>query len=337
MIFNLLNFMKHLIWIILLQLPVCLLAQKNDQIQSMRVSFDDDYFNYRGEGTDREYTAGTKIDFFYSKNNKRRFLDRMLMELSGHPDNLYGWGIAQLTYTPNNISTSDIVYGDRPYAGLLYLNHSLVSSDIEKKQKITTELDFGVIGKYSLAGQTQTFVHKLIHYQVAKGWGNQIASDVILNYFISYEKLLVQPSENLEIIARLESNMGTWKNTFGFGFTFRAGLFNSYFSNYENPVYRGNPGQTNTNNRKFQFYFFMRPIFRAVMDDATLQGGFFSHNSSPYTLTKDQITNSHMEFNYGFVISKNRLGISFSEKLWTEEIKNSVNQQIGNITIYTRL
>jgi hypothetical protein len=325
--------MHILIYLIFLLLPCTCYAQKNNVLQSLYLSFDDDFFNYRGEGTDREYTAGLKLKFYYTKKNKPKFLDRLLMELSGTSDNLYGWGITQLMYAPNIISNPAIIYGDRPYAGLLFFNHSLVSSDVVKKQKITTEVDFGVIGKYSLAGGAQTLAHKLIHYQIPKGWDNQIATDFILNYFIQFEKLLVQPSTNLEIIGVMESNFGTWKNTFGLGFIFRGGKFNSYFSNYENAGFRTHAGIISLNNRKFQFYFFMRPVFRAVMDDATLQGGFFTHNSSPYTLTKDQITNSHLEFDYGFVISKNKIGFSFNEQLKTKEFNTGVNQQYGNLTL----
>lgn len=95
---------------------------------------------------------GTRIDFFYTKETKRRLLDKVLLQLSGNQDNLYGWGIGQFVFTPNNISTPDIVYGDRPYAGILFLNHSLISSGLEKKKKISTQIDFGIIGKYSFAG-----------------------------------------------------------------------------------------------------------------------------------------------------------------------------------------
>lgn len=73
------------------------------------------------------------------------------------------------------------------------------------------------------------------------------------------------------------------------------------------------------------------------MDDSSLEGGFFTHNSSPYIFTKDQITNSHMQFNYGFVIAKNRLGFSFSEKLRTAEFKGGVNQQIDTLTLFVGL
>jgi hypothetical protein len=245
---------------------------------------------------------------------------------------LYGWGIAQFIYTPNDEADTAIVRGDRPYAGILFLDHSLISLDEVKKQKITTEIDVGVIGKYSFARQTQNSVHQILHDKKAYGWNNQITTDVILNYYILFEKLIVQPSPNLEILGLLESNTGTWKNTFGIGFTFRAGLFNSYFSNYEKTG-RG----LSAPYKKFQFFFFMRPIFRAVMDNATLQGGFITHDNSPYTLTKDQITNAHMEFSYGFLISKNRLGFSFNEKLLTAEIKNGVNQQYGNLTFFIGL
>jgi lipid A 3-O-deacylase len=177
----------------------------------------------------------------------------------------------------------------------------------------------------------------LINYTVPQGWDNQIRADIILNYFIQYEKLLVQPSENFEIIGSLESNVGTWKNTFGLEFTFRAGMFNSYFCNYENPSLAEGASKTCTSYRNFQLYFLMTPVVRAVMDNATLQGGFFTHLRSPYTLTKYQITNGHMQFDYGFVIAKNRLGFSFSEKLRTAEYKGGVNQQTGNLILYIGL
>jgi len=320
-----------------LLVPLSVYAQKGATLRSVQLSYDNDFFNYRGEGTDREYTSGIELDFYYTKNSKSTFLDNLLMELSGTSDNLYEWGITQLMFAPNIIANPAIIIGDRPYAGILYLNHRLISADIVKKQKITTELDIGVIGKYSLAEQAQTLAHRIIDYQLPKGWDNQIYSDIILNYFIQYERLIAQPSSNLEIIGRMESNIGTWKNTFGLGFTFRGGIFNSYFSNYENSGFRGNAEKALVNFRKFQFYFFMRPIFRAVMDDATLQGGFFTHNKSPYILSKDQITNSHLEFDYGFVITNKKVGLSFNEKLKTKEFKEGVNQQVGNITLTIKL
>ncbi|RAJ06825.1 hypothetical protein LX64_01952 [Chitinophaga skermanii] len=331
------KFFTRLITFLFACMPLCVVAQKKSQLQAMRIFFDDDFFNYRGEGTDREYTAGTKIDFYYTNEGKRNFFDKLLIRMASDADNLYGYGITQQMYAPNNIDTPGIVIGDRPYAGVLTINHSLVSSDMKRGQKITTQLDIGVIGPWAFAEQTQNFAHNLIGYREAQGWDNQIANDIIINYYILYEKLLINPSPNLQIIGLLESNIGTRYNNLAVGLTFRAGIYNSYFCNYEKPSVGQRASRTCSDFRKFQVYVFMRPVVRAVMDDATLQGGFFTHENSPYYLTKDQITRVHMQYDWGLVIARGRLGLSFSEKLRTKEFDTGVNHQIGNLTLYVGL
>lgn len=310
-------------------------AQKKNELQVLKISEDDDYLNFRGEGTDRNYTQGLKIEIYYTKHTKPKFPGNLLMKINNSGDNLYGWGLTQNMYTPNEIKSPAIQYGDRPYAGTLYASHILISSDKEKKQKLTTNLSVGVIGKPSLAGQLQTWVHGAINYQEPQGWHNQVKPDIILNYYILYEHLLFNPTPNLEIMGGIHSNIGTLYNNAGLGIQFRGGLFNNYFSNYERPA--SHSGVTNGLVRKFQFYFYMKTIGTAVMDDATLQGGFFTHKSSPYYITKDSINRFTMQYEYGIVIGKNRWGISVSEKLRTSEFKGSYAQQVGNITLYIGL
>ncbi|CAN5478286.1 hypothetical protein BH11BAC5_BH11BAC5_11420 [soil metagenome] len=310
-------------------------AQKKNELQLLKISEDDDYLNFRGEGTDRNYTQGLKIELYYTKHTAPTFPGNLLMKISNSADNLYGWGLTQNIYTPNNIKATAIQYGDRPYAGTLYASHILVSSDKEKKQKLTTNVSLGVIGKPSLAGQAQTWVHGIINYQKPQGWNNQVKTDLILNYYILYERLLFNPTPKLEIIGGVHSNIGTLYNNAGFGIQFRGGLFNNYFSNYERPAFYS--GVSNGSIKKFQFYFYMKTIGTAVMDDATLQGGFFTHLSSPYYISKDSMNRFTMQYEYGIVLSKNRFGISVSEKLRTAEFKGTYTQQIGNLTLYIGL
>lgn len=306
-------------------------AQKKNELQMLKISEDDDYLNFRGEGTDRNYTQGIKIELYYTKHTAPKFPGTLLMKITNSANNLYGWGLTQNIYTPNQIKETAIQYGDRPYAGTLYASHILISSDKEKKQQLTTNVSLGVIGKPSLAGQAQTWVHGIINYQKPQGWNNQIKTDVILNYYILYEHLLFNPTPNLEIIGGIHSNIGTLYNNAGFGVQFRGGLFNNYFSNYGRPAFYS--GVPNGSIRKFQFYFYMKTIGTAVMDDATLQGGFFTHNSSPYAISKDSINRFTMQYEYGIVIGKNRWEISVSEKLRTAEFKGSYVQQVGNLTL----
>ena len=172
--------------------------------------------------------------------------------------------------------------------------------------------------------------------QKPKGWDNQISSDIILNYFIDYERQILRPSTNLEIIGDIMANAGTLSNNIGLGIKFRAGLFNNYFSNYERPTFKDDRiGQSDM--KKFQCFFFMKTTGIAVMDDATLQGGFFTHNSSPYKLGKDSVSRFYMQYEYGIVIAQKRLGLSFSEKIRTPDFEGTYAQQVGNITLFIGL
>ncbi len=311
-------------------------AQKRNETQYLKISEDDDFFNLRGEGTDRGYSSGFKLELYYTKNVPAKFPSTLLMKITGSADNIYGWGLTQNLFTPNNISTKAIEYGDRPYAGVTYFSHMLISSDIIKKQKLTTSLSLGAIGKYSFGKEIQTFVHGLINYQKPQGWDNQIKSDIILNYLINYEKLVFSPTKNLEIIGNVTGNVGTMYNNIGVGVKFRAGIFNSYFSNYEKSNFKNNiSGEGNI--RNFQFFFYMKTDATAVMDNSVLQGGFFTHDSSPYTIKKDSINRIFMQYEYGIALSKKGFGIAFYEKLRTAEFKGYFSQQIGNITFYIGL
>lgn len=311
-------------------------AQKKNDLQLFKISEDDDFFNLRGEGTDRGYSSGLKLELYYKKNVKAKFPSNLLMQITGNADNLYGWGISQNLFTPNDISKKEIQYNDRPYAATLLLSHILISSDPVKKQKLTTSVGIGVIGKVAFGKEVQTWFHDIINYQKPQGWENQIKTDLLLNYYINYERQVFSPTENLEIIGNVGGNVGTLYNNVFTGLQFRAGLFNSYYSNYEKPGYR-NGMQSSVTVRKFQFYFYMKTEVTAVMDNTVLQGGFFTHDSSPYTISKDSITRVHMQYEYGIVLSLRRFGIGFYEKLRTPEFKGFYTQQIGNLTLYIGL
>lgn len=308
-------------------------AQKNS-LQVLSISEDDDYLNFRGEGTDRGYSSGFNLELFYTKKVKASFIGSLLIPIWGDADNLYSWGLTQHIYTPANIRNKEIQHGDRPYAGIAYLSHALVSSDKEKKQRLTTALSLGTIGKYSMAREIQTAYHQLVRYQVPEGWDHQISTDVIVNYFVNYERMLFLPDHRLEIIGNVQANTGTLFNNLGAGLQFRCGLFNSYFSNYEHPTYCP---KNNGPHRKVQFFFYMKTTGVAVMDNATLQGGFFTHEQSSYTITKDSVSRFYMEYEYGLVLANSHFGISAAEKLRTAEFKGSFAQQVGNITLYIGL
>ncbi len=311
-------------------------AQDKFKPQYLIVSEDNDFINLRGTGTDKFYTNGTRINLFYTKPAKRRFVTQLLMPLNASSDNLYGIGINQLMFTPTDITRTDIVKGERPYAGILFLSHSLSSSDFEHKQKLTTEIDLGVIGPSSFAKEVQIWVHGVINYQKPLGWGNQVKNDFLFNYKLQYEKLLLSPAENFELIGQIGADAGTLNNQITTGINFRMGRFNSYFSNYEKPG-RGSVNNEANKYKNFQFFFYVKPFFTAFMDNSLLQGGMFTGYNSVYTIPQDSLTHFYMQFEYDIVIGTKRFGFSVNEKLRTAEFKNADNIQVGNFTFYIGL
>lgn len=89
--------------------------------------------------------------------------------------------IGQSMYTPADPDRTDLIVGDRPYAGLLYAGLSWnrrrhdPKSDIEKLD--TREITLGVIGPPSLAHEAQDLIHDLRGFDKFIGWQNQLRNE----------------------------------------------------------------------------------------------------------------------------------------------------------------
>jgi hypothetical protein len=306
-------------------------AQPVNQKHSFRVYMDNDFFNFRGAGTDRYYTNGIRLDYFYTKKQKAKFPSFLLLKIS-EDNNIYGWGIAQFMFTPQHIDVVEIQYNDRPYAGALYGIHSLQSINTIKKIKITSEIFLGVIGPLSFAEESQTWVHRVSNYLIPKGWDNQVPNDILLNYNIHIEKQMMQPSKSILAVAIVETYSGTLYNAAGIGFMLRIGKFDNYFEEI--------PKSQKPTKNKFQLYVFMSPVARVVLSNATLQGGLIYQNSDRtkgYTLSKDLIERLTVLYDVGLSLELSKLNITISQKLRTAEFKGQYVQEIGNITLKINL
>lgn len=306
-------------------------AQLVNNKHSLRILWDNDFINLRGDGTDRYYTNGIRIDYFYTKEQKAKFPSSLLLNISDDNNNIYSWGLAQFMFTPKNIAVPDIQFNDRPYAGALYTIHSLQSIDHIKKIKLTSEIRLGVIGPLSFAKETQTWAHRVINYTKPLGWHNQVPNDIILNYNISIEKLMLQASKKILLVGIIETYSGTTYNAAGAGFMLRVGKFNNYFDDIS-------MGQTKK--IKSQLYVFMKPAARVVLSNALLQGGLlnqFSPQSTGYVLSKDQIERVVVLYDVGITFEKPKYSITISQKSIGAEFKGQYTQEYGSLTMQFKL
>lgn len=90
-----------------------------------------------------------------------------------------GIAIGQVIQTPTDLTRSDLITDDVPYAGAFTLQASWYAySDTEFRGfEITT----GIVGPLSFADQMQKAIHAVINSPVPKGWDNQLANEPVIN------------------------------------------------------------------------------------------------------------------------------------------------------------
>lgn len=87
----------------------------------------------------------------------------------------------QSMYTPEDLSRTDLIVDDRPYAGLLYIglawNRRRLDAQTAEEMLDTREITLGVIGPWSLAEQSQNVVHDAIGSSRFLGWEHQLENE----------------------------------------------------------------------------------------------------------------------------------------------------------------
>jgi hypothetical protein len=136
-------------------------------------------------GTDKHYTNGIKATWI-SKDLKRIGHDGLpaaasrvvgSMPAINEADFLHNIAVSlgQNIYTPRDLSQSDLIDDDRPYAGWTYFAFGLHSKNFRLLN--TLELSLGIVGPSSLAGQTQKMIHEQLNSDEPMGWENQLEDE----------------------------------------------------------------------------------------------------------------------------------------------------------------
>lgn len=88
----------------------------------------------------------------------------------------------QNMYAPSDLTRSDHIVGDRPYAGLLLFGIGKeLFRNLESPWSHYAELDFGMIGPAAFCGPTQRFIHKILDCRKPMGWDNQLHNEFVVN------------------------------------------------------------------------------------------------------------------------------------------------------------
>jgi lipid A 3-O-deacylase len=229
-----------------------------------------------GNITDRLYTNGLRLGWMSPTTKVPNFLEDLGRALWGEGQQRVGFDLSQQIYTPVNTALVVPDPHDRPYAGLLLGNISLLS-DTENTRSVLM-LSLGLIGPGSGAENLQNGFHNLIGQEPVRGWGGQIQNTPAFQ--LLHERIWRLPLGTIgafetDALPALTVGVGNLRDYVQVGVSFRFGQgLNSDFG-----VPRLRPGLSGgdafTPTRPFAWYVFAGADGQAVGYDLLLQSSPF--------------------------------------------------------------
>jgi len=131
-----------------------------------------------GSLTDRYYTNGLRLGWTSPAGAEPEFLHDLGQTLWGDGRQRISFDLSQQIYTPANTQAAVPNPGDRPYAGLLMGNFSLLS-DVDDSRSVLT-LSLGVLGPWAGGQAIQNGFHAFIGQSPNNGWGHQIENTPVI-------------------------------------------------------------------------------------------------------------------------------------------------------------
>ncbi|WP_370511498.1 lipid A deacylase LpxR family protein [Flavobacterium sp. GT3R68] len=303
-------------------LPYFVGAQKNDNTASfrdlkahryVRFNYDNDYFASR----DQDYTQGYNLELV-SPGLRRNPMNKLLVRPK-KSDNKFGISLEHLGYTPIDIKSASVQYGDRPFAAALMLKSFALAIDTVNTSRLSSLFSIGVIGPGALGKEVQVAFHKVIDNTIPEGWQNQIRNDVVLNYEVSYEKQLVRYRDLFSLQTNTTLRAGTLFTNAGIGATTTFGIINGPFSVIKTK-------------KRFLLYGYSKSMLNVIGYDATLQGGLFNR-TSPYTIENSDIERFTAQVNYGIVFQIKSLYLEYSRAVITREFEAGHSGKWGGVKV----
>ncbi len=318
-----------------------LAAQEQNNPWTHSIFFENDLFN----GTDSNYTNGVKYSLIspdLSPHAKQGRFPRKVLELihkipfirDSGPDYSHKaeFSLGQNMYTPADISRSDLIVDDRPYAGWSYLGFAY-----HRKTKLVEHLDFldsveiqiGIVGPQSYADETQTLVHELRGIDTAKGWDHQLKNEP--GVVVAFErKWLLSPYSNrtlsADAIMHVGGAIGNVSTYFNTGMELRFGL--NLSRNFGVSLIRPAGSTRFTAGHKPSLYLFGAVNGKYVLRDIFLDGNTFtdSHSIDKKDLVAD--------FAAGVTFSYRNLMLTLTHVTRTKEfVGQDDDHNFGSLTL----
>jgi lipid A 3-O-deacylase len=286
-----------------------------------------------GTPTDRFYTNGLRLGWTSPDGTVPGFLVNLGHTLWGDGQQRVAFDLSQQIYTPADTQLVIPDPHDRPYAGLLLGNFSLLSDTDDSRSVLS--LSLGLVGPAAGGEWLQNGFHNLIGQETNKGWGSQIQNTPAVE--LLHERTWRLPIGTLggletDALPSLTVALGNLRTYLQTGISFRIGQgLGSDFG-----VPRVRPGQSGgdayTPTRPFAWYFFGGADGQAVAYDLLLQSNPF--RSGPHVSPVWDVG----ELQTGFAIMAYGMRLTLAYVIQTQEFQGQTGglHQFGSASISFR-
>lgn len=283
----------------------------------LTINYENDLFT----GTDYYHTQGFQIKyttpFFYKK-----WFSNTLLLFKGSPQQM-GLGFEQNSYTPTDISVSQVLERDRPYAGTMALNLFGSIVNYENKWRASSQFSIGIIGPSAFGKEIQVYIHENTNSTIPRGWHHQVKDDFIFSYQYQFEKNLWNKNEYFNALLDIIITTGTIYNKVCIGGKILFGLFD-------------NPFKEKEKKSKFQILGYTHPYLTIVAYDATLQGGLFDADNTHY-IKPTNVSRFVFRNDWGISLIYGRWALEYFQSFMTQEFRWGMTMRNGGIQIGYKL
>lgn len=308
-------------------------SQSNDlgEPQALAINFENDTFSR----TDRCYTGGHRLTWIteaLADTRKSPWIKWMPFTRSPDFQNALSFSIGQSIYTPDDITLTEILPNDRPYAGHLYLSFGVHSRS--KNLKYLWELSVGMVGPASLAREAQKFVHKILNAEDPRGWQNQLHNEFVLGLVFERKQKILRWGEvkgfGMELIPHIGAGVGNLYIYAATGAQVKFGW--NMPDDFGSKLIRPGGGRSTNFREKgpFGIYAFAMIDGKGVARNIFLDGNTFgiSHNvrKNPWTV----------ELVLGLSVRFGRFNLGYEQVFWSKKFETESRNQVFatlNLTI----
>ena len=302
-----------------------------------------------GSGYDRHYTHGHRLSFLESRekvkdpksctpeqrekesggfNFIRNILNPLLGKDSSFQPDQVSLILGQNFFTPQNIAATSLVLDDRPYAGWLYFGIAVIHPRQDKAVPTldTFELDLGIVGPESFAGDVQVWWHDKVDGPPVNGWDNQLKNEpgIMVNLERKW-RLELTPEKyrglQVDLLPSVGAALGNVYTFAAAGAMLRLGmnLSGDYGPPRIRPGLQGSDFFRTGKDRSIFWYGYAGVQGRAVAIDIFLDGNTFTDSHS---VDKKYFVG---DFQAGFVLAIYNVRASFSHVYRSKEFSGQVN------------